>query len=315
MPSGPFYRRRMRILEHLKAGTITIFDDGLHDIMCMKAQHQVGNGSAIPPGVLIASARSLWLDTGRCAPERMIRRRMEKLESIRWIKRWIKQGKNGDYPILISRLVVRDQNGNDFSVNAEATTDWNHPVLVPLPNPRRDVTGRRPRPDLEASGNLIDSILEDENTSSPSEKEAQFQAVRPLATLLARRILENNPKSELSKEKLRERRIKAWTIDLEKMVRLDGWTNDEIRQVIEFSQSDSFWRSNILSAGKLREKRDQLKLKMQEQQGREQGGTRGTSSTSGNSSGAGKRAGPHIPAALRKPIPATPNALTRPRGG
>ena len=144
MPSGPFYRRRIRILEHLKAGTITIFDDGLHDIMCMKAQHQVGNGSAIPPGVLIGSARSLWLDTGRCVPERMIRRRMEKLESIRWIKRWIKQGRNGDYPILIARLVVRDKDGNDFSVNAEDTTDWKHPVLVPLPGPRRDVTVRRP---------------------------------------------------------------------------------------------------------------------------------------------------------------------------
>ena len=98
-----------------------------------------------------------------------------------------------------------------------------------------------------------------------SGQEARLEAVRPLAELLAQRILENNPKSELRDEKLRGRRTKAWIIDLEKMVRLDGWTNEEIRQLVEFSQCDQFWRTNILSAGKLREKRDQLKLKMEQQ--------------------------------------------------
>ena len=150
-------------------------------------------------------------------------------------------------------------------------------------------------------------------TITQSGQETNLEAVKPLATLLAQRILENNHKSELSKETLRERRIEVWTIDLEKMVRLDGWTNDEIRQVIEFTQNDSFWRSNILSAAKLREKRDQLRLKMQEQQGREQGGTRGAPNPRGSNSGASKRPGPFIPAALRKPIPAAPNALRRTR--
>ena len=260
-----FYRRRLAVLEHLKAGTITIFDDGLHDIMCMKAQHQVGNGSAIPPGVWIGSSHSLWLDTGRCVPERMIRRHMEKLESIRWIKRWIKQGRNGDYPILISRLVVRDKDGNDFSVNAEATTDWKHPVLVPLPDPRRDVTVRRPRRDREVSGNLIDSRLEDENTLSPSEKETRLQAIRPIAELLAQRILENDPKCALKNEKTKELRIQSWTIHLERMQRIDDWTGEEIRQVIEFSQGDPFWSTVILSAEALRKNRDKLRRKMQEQ--------------------------------------------------
>ena len=290
-----FYRRRLAVLEHLKAGTITIFDDGLHDIMCMKAQHQVGNASAIPPGVWIGSAHSLWLDTGRCVPERMIRRRMAKLESIGWIRRWTKQGKHGDYPILISRLVVRDQDGHDFSVNAEATRDWKHPILVPLDDPRRDVTVKRPRDDRDVTDHHIDRRLKDVNTSSPSEKEACLQAVKPLAELLAQRILENNPKSELSKETLRERRIKAWTVDLEKMVRLDGWTVQEIQQLIEFSQSDQFWRANILSAGKLREKRDQLKLKMEQQ-----GDQHGTPSAAGNIGRRGSERGSKAAGTLRE---------------
>ena len=141
-----------------------------------------------------------------------------------------------------------------------------------------------------------------------SSQEARLEAVRPLAELLAQKILENNPKSALSNEKLRESRIKAWTIDLEKLVRLDRWTNDEIRQVIGFTQDDPFWRTNILSAGKLREQRDQLRLKMQ-------GGTRGTTNASGNNDRAGHTAGPFKPKALRQPIPAPPNALTRSREG
>ncbi len=42
-----------------------------------------------------------------------------------------------------------------------------------------------------------------------------------------------------------------------------------------------------------------------------QGEKHGTPSASGNNSGTGKRAGPFIPEAIKKSIPATPNALTR----
>ncbi len=148
------------------------------------------------------------------------------------------------------------------------------------------------------------------NPITQSGQETNLEAVRSLATLLAQRILKNNPKSELRDEKLRERRIKAWTIDLEKMVRLDKWTVDEIRDLIEFAESDEFWRANILSAGKLREKRDQLKLKMEQQ-----GGIRGTPNPRGSNSGASRTAGPHKPKALSRPVPAGPNALTSPREG
>ncbi|MFL0267238.1 hypothetical protein [Candidatus Clostridium radicumherbarum] len=37
---------------------------------------------------------------------------------------------------------------------------------------------------------------------------------------------------------------------------------EEVKQVIRFSQTDSFWLANILSPRKLREKYDQLLLKM-----------------------------------------------------
>ena len=43
-------------------------------------------------------------------------------------------------------------------------------------------------------------------------------------------------------------------------MRIDKYTKDEIRQVIDFSQDDSFWKTNILSAEKLRKQMQRLLL-------------------------------------------------------
>jgi len=45
----------------------------------------------------------------------------------------------------------------------------------------------------------------------------------------------------------------------------DGRTPDQIRAAIDFATNDEFWRSNILSASKLRTQYDQLRLKAQQQ--------------------------------------------------
>jgi hypothetical protein len=77
--------------------------------------------------------------------------------------------------------------------------------------------------------------------------------------------LENDPKSQLKNKETKERRIQAWAIHLERMKRIDDWTSEEIREVIEFSQRDTFWNTVILSAEALRKNRDKLRRKMQEQ--------------------------------------------------
>lgn len=46
----------------------------------------------------------------------------------------------------------------------------------------------------------------------------------------------------------------------------DGATVEQIERVIRWCQADSFWRSNILSMAKLRDKYDQLRLKSQSPQ-------------------------------------------------
>jgi len=57
--------------------------------------------------------------------------------------------------------------------------------------------------------------------------------------------------------------MNLWADDINKIIRLDGRSEELVLQVIEFSQSSDFWKSNILSPGKLRGKFTTLKLQME----------------------------------------------------
>lgn len=78
-----------------------------------------------------------------------------------------------------------------------------------------------------------------------------------MARFLEKNIAENNPKFPQS-----EAQCHRWAKDFDLMIRRDKIDADDIAEVIEWCQKDSFWRSNILSGKKLREKYQQLKMKM-----------------------------------------------------
>ena len=81
-----------------------------------------------------------------------------------------------------------------------------------------------------------------------------------IAGLLKSLILKNNSKAKTPAD------ITKWATDIDRMIRIDHITPDEIKFIIEFSQNDSFWCANILSAGKLRDKYDQLYLRAKEKE-------------------------------------------------
>lgn len=70
----------------------------------------------------------------------------------------------------------------------------------------------------------------------------------------------NDPKSSIIRD-LTERRQLGWIDSCRLLRERDGRTPEEIKLVIDFSQKDDFWKSNILSMPKLREKFNQLWLK------------------------------------------------------
>lgn len=82
-----------------------------------------------------------------------------------------------------------------------------------------------------------------------------------LACLLRQRILENN-----SRARIAEKHVVAWGRQADLMIRVEHRTVEEISTLIEWSQRDPFWRTNILSMGKLREQFDQLTVKSRAKQ-------------------------------------------------
>ncbi len=94
-----------------------------------------------------------------------------------------------------------------------------------------------------------------------SEKRKIFEANSDpylLAKFLEKCIAKNSPKFPQN-EPQRQR----WAKDFDLMIRRDKIDADDIAKVIDWCQNDNFWRSNILSGKKVREKYQQLVLRMQ----------------------------------------------------
>jgi hypothetical protein len=141
-----FYKRRRGILEHLESGKISLLDSGIHDFLSLKMNGVMGSGCSIPPGIVFASSRAICSQCSLGANEREVRRSLERLERLGWIKRWQTPGRHGNYPILIARASVHDSAGNEYRVNASETIDWREPVLIlasRCPRDSRDVPSDR----------------------------------------------------------------------------------------------------------------------------------------------------------------------------
>jgi hypothetical protein len=82
-----------------------------------------------------------------------------------------------------------------------------------------------------------------------------------LADLLFKLILKRNPK-------YKQPNLQTWAKHIDRLIRLDKRTPAEIKAVIRWCQSDSFWQNNILSTEKLRKQFDQLQMKMEAENGR-----------------------------------------------
>jgi hypothetical protein len=145
--SSGFYKRRRGILEHIEAGEIDLVESGIHDYLSLKANLLIGSPSAIPVGVCFTSAPAIHAHCKRVS-ERSIQRCLSHLEEIGWLKTFRAPNQRGNYPALICRASVHDLSGNEYRINADATTDWRHPVYEPVvqaspetSNPVRKVAG------------------------------------------------------------------------------------------------------------------------------------------------------------------------------
>ena len=92
--------------------------------------------------------------------------------------------------------------------------------------------------------------------SSPPQAAISIPGME-IAVLLRQRILENNQRAKIT-----EKQVCEWGREADFMLRLDHRTPEEISTLIDWSQRDSFWKTNILSMKTLRRHFDRLTAKM-----------------------------------------------------
>jgi phage replication O-like protein O len=86
-----------------------------------------------------------------------------------------------------------------------------------------------------------------------------------LVDLLSEKMLENDRKAKVPKTEVQR---SNWASSFRLLIEKDGREIEEVKKVLIWCQQDSFWKPNILSASKFRERYAQLKLKMEEVQKR-----------------------------------------------
>jgi len=111
-----------------------------------------------------------------------------------------------------------------------------------------------------------DDDISGDNIKEPkyNEDSSPYKA----ALYLRNRILENNPRARVPRDDPEDPLMQKWAQEMDRLHRIgppggtQGYSWQEIRDLIDFSQDDDFWRANILSASKLREKCVQLENQM-----------------------------------------------------
>lgn len=105
--------------------------------------------------------------------------------------------------------------------------------------------------------NKEDVPLKKEKIYTKEDKE--YLLAEYLSKQIAKRL--NKPLKE-------EKDLQRWAADFNKMVRLDNYDIEEIKQVLMFSQKNDFWQTNILSAAKFRKQYLTLLSQMKRDEGK-----------------------------------------------
>ena len=144
------------------------------------------------------------------------------------------------------------------TIREEVATPSRRPRETPAPGTEEQGnrgTGEQGTCDPADAGSLSDAA------SGTDATEATNPDAEALSHYLADRIRANGNKVRTVG--------KRWHDAMDRLIRLDGYTPEQIRQVIDWSQGNEFWAPNILSAPKLREKFDTLKGQMLNERNRQ----------------------------------------------
>lgn len=130
---------------------------------------------------------------------------------------------------------------------------------------RDAVNSRRDRQPTDVGTSVIQSQSHSHNHKKNKDSSSNLQRGFPdypsdslpykIANYLWQKIKKNNPKAK-------KPNLQKWSAAADRMLRLDNREQGDIKKLIDWSQADMFWKTVILSPVKLRDKFDQLLVKV-----------------------------------------------------
>lgn len=176
--------------------------------------------------------------------ERRLNKRNEKSKkaSLSASYRWLKKRENAN---------AKAKDANALNTNAEAPkTDADAP--------KNDAIKESKGKDNKENKNkeYKKSLLSEVNTSDFPELQSDYVDAAKAFHLLFRQNLIEAGATPVNIDKAKG----SWVDDIRLIIEVDNYTMDDLRDIYKFLQENDFWKKNILSTSKLREKMDKLKL-------------------------------------------------------
>jgi len=238
------------------------------------ADAQVDAMSTVELGACFRLLCRQWID-GSIPDDLHLLGRLCRLDATSMGEAWItlspffpvlESGKRANRFMWIERekIVAALERKSDEGTRA-ARKRWNEvrkrldatPIGSPMPDPMQDQTRpEQTRPEknslseLNGSSDVVADLSKEKATKEPSKD------ANKLAALLKAEILKNKADCKITHKQER-----SWAVTAERMLRLDGRSQERIADVIRWAQHDEFEMSNVLSMDKLRKRFDQLELK------------------------------------------------------
>lgn len=170
---------------------------------------------------------------------RTVVRAMQTLEEAGLVKVEATVRENGSYTSNTYTLLACDSQSHPLCQTVTPPVTHSHNIEeYPLNNKLSSSEDESQLIDAELAGNLA----------------VGYKAATYLEGQISKRLPKRKGKTAAE--------LKKWAMDIEKIVRIDGYTWHDVRAVIDWCQADDFWQNNILSGSKLRKQFEQLYLKM-----------------------------------------------------
>lgn len=155
-------------------------------------------------------------------------------------------------------IYIENFNHYQTSKNYEGNDEGNNEI--PMKELRKDDEGNN----INNNDNNVNNVNKED---VPLKKKPKIFTSEDKEYLLAEYLSKQIAK-RLNKPLKEEKDLQRWAADFNKMVRLDNYDLEEIKEVLMFSQKNDFWQTNILSAAKFRKQYLTLLAQMKRDKGK-----------------------------------------------